>query len=76
MDLLTANDRPGHYPDSYYAATAPLLDAFPPAASLPQEARRADVAIVGAGYAGLVWTVMALLWMGWAVHRAMQDRRS
>lgn len=30
----------------------------------------------GAGYAGLVWTVMALLWMGWAVHRAMQDRRS
>jgi gamma-glutamylputrescine oxidase len=53
VDLLTANDRPGHYPDSYYAATAPLLDAFPPAASLPQEARRADVAIVGAGYAGL-----------------------
>ena len=49
MDLLTANDRPGHYPASYYAATAAPLPAFPPL----QGATRADVAIVGAGYAGL-----------------------
>lgn len=49
MDLLTANDRPGHYPASYYAATAEPLPPFPP---LRGEAR-ADVAIVGGGYAGL-----------------------
>lgn len=49
MDLLTANDRPGHYPDSYYAATAEPLVPFPALAG----SVRADVAIVGAGYAGL-----------------------
>ncbi|MFQ6554148.1 NAD(P)/FAD-dependent oxidoreductase [Aestuariibius insulae] len=49
MDLLTANDRQGKYPASYYAAvnTPP-----PPRAPLKGNAR-ADVAIVGGGYTGL-----------------------
>lgn len=35
------------------------------------------LAVLGmAGYAGLVWTVMALLLMGWAVHTVMHARRS
>ena len=29
LDLLTANDRPGAYPDSWYAASAELLPPFP-----------------------------------------------
>ena len=49
MDLLTANDRPGEYPPSWYAATAELLPPLPP---LRGEAA-ADVAIVGGGYTGL-----------------------
>ena len=49
MDFLTANDRPGAYPDSYYAATA---EPLPPCAPLQGEVR-ADVCIVGAGYTGL-----------------------
>ncbi|WP_372885528.1 NAD(P)/FAD-dependent oxidoreductase [Shimia sp.] len=49
MNLLYANDRPGHYPASWYAAsTAPL----PPFAPLRGETR-ADVCVVGAGYTGL-----------------------
>ncbi|MEM9009788.1 MAG: FAD-binding oxidoreductase [Pseudomonadota bacterium] len=49
MDLLTANDRRGTYPASWYAATAN------PAPERPalEGARRADVCIVGGGYTGL-----------------------
>ena len=49
MDFLTANDHDGAYPQSYYAATAPLLPPFP---ALKGE-RTADVCIVGAGFSGL-----------------------
>lgn len=46
---LTANDRPGHHPPSWYADTAGGMPAHPP---LSGEAR-ADVCVVGGGYAGL-----------------------
>ncbi|WP_375280949.1 NAD(P)/FAD-dependent oxidoreductase [Pseudooctadecabacter sp.] len=49
MDLLTANDRAGEYPASYYAATATPLDPFPAA----KGAVRCDVCVVGGGYSGL-----------------------
>ena len=49
MDLLTANDRAGVYPASYYAATATPLDAFPAA----KGAITCDVCVVGGGYSGL-----------------------
>lgn len=49
MDFLTANDRPGRYPDSYYAATTDLLDRQPALAGDVD----ADVCIVGGGYTGL-----------------------
>ena len=49
MNLLYANDRPGEYPASYYAATAIPLARFSPL----QGSRTADVCIVGAGYTGL-----------------------
>ena len=49
MNLLFANDRPGEYPRSWYAATAAPLDPFPAAAG----EIRADVCIVGGGYTGL-----------------------
>lgn len=49
MDLLTANDRPGAYPPSFYAARA----ALPPPRSPAEGVIVADVAIVGAGYTGL-----------------------
>ena len=49
MDLLTANDRPGAYPASWYAATATPLDPLPPATG----EMRADVCIVGGGFSGL-----------------------
>ncbi len=49
MNLLYANDRPGAYPDSLYAAQAPVLDPFPAL----EGAMDADVCIVGAGYTGL-----------------------
>jgi gamma-glutamylputrescine oxidase len=49
MDLLTANDRPGEYPASWYAATADLLPPFPRL----EGDLRADVAIIGGGYTGL-----------------------
>lgn len=49
MDLLTANDRPGEYPPSYYAAAADL-----PAPSARAEGQLGcDVCIVGAGFTGL-----------------------
>lgn len=49
LDLLTANDRPGAYPASWYAASTPLLPPFPALAG----AVEADVCVVGGGYTGL-----------------------
>lgn len=49
MDLLTANDRPGEYPRSYYAAMAEPLPPFAPA----KGALKADVCVVGGGFTGL-----------------------
>ncbi|MEI4260245.1 NAD(P)/FAD-dependent oxidoreductase [Roseovarius sp. D0-M9] len=49
LNLLHANDAPGAYPASWYAATSDALPAFDP---LRGEAR-ADVVVVGAGYTGL-----------------------
>jgi gamma-glutamylputrescine oxidase len=49
MNLLHANDRPGQYPPSWYAATA---TPFAPQPAL-QGRRCADVCIIGAGYTGL-----------------------
>lgn len=49
LDVLTANDRPGAWPPSWYAATAPLPDPAPPA----RGALSADVCVIGAGFTGL-----------------------
>lgn len=49
MNLLFANDRPGHYPPSLYADQNGLPPPFLP---LRGEAR-ADVVVVGGGYTGL-----------------------
>ncbi|OWJ76294.1 NAD(P)/FAD-dependent oxidoreductase [Haematobacter genomosp. 1] len=49
MNLLTANDRQGSFPASYYAATATEREAAPPL----QGSHRADVCVVGGGYTGL-----------------------
>ncbi len=49
MDLLTANDVPGEYPPSYYAANATTLPPFPTAAG----ALRCDVCVIGGGFTGL-----------------------
>ena len=49
MDILTANDRVGDYPASYYAATAKGPDPFEQATG----ALVSDVCIVGAGFTGL-----------------------
>lgn len=49
MNLLHANDTPGQYPGSWYAATAREL---PPFAPLKGDAK-ADVCVIGAGYTGL-----------------------
>jgi len=49
LDILTANDRPGEYPPSWYAATAEPLLPFPAA----DGDMRADVCVIGGGYTGL-----------------------
>ena len=49
MNLLYANDRPGEYPASYYAATAVEQAGFAPL----KGQITADVCIVGAGFTGL-----------------------
>ncbi|MEX3011914.1 NAD(P)/FAD-dependent oxidoreductase [Hoeflea sp. TYP-13] len=49
MDLLTANDKPGRHPDSYYAATARAMVEHP---RIDGDID-CDVCIVGAGYTGL-----------------------
>lgn len=49
MDFLTANDRHGEYPNSFYAATANLLEPYSPA----QGQIDCDVCVIGGGYTGL-----------------------
>jgi len=49
MDILTANDRVGDYPPSYYAATAKGPAPFSQAVG----SLNADICIVGAGFTGL-----------------------
>lgn len=49
MNLLHANDRLGHYPASFYAATAA---PFAPQPALKGQVR-ADVCIIGGGFTGL-----------------------
>ena len=49
MDLLSANDRAGEYPASYYAATASPMEPFPATTG----AIDCDVCVVGGGYSGL-----------------------
>lgn len=49
MDLLYANDEPGQYPPSWYAATTQALPPFP----VLEGDITSDVCIVGAGYTGL-----------------------
>ena len=49
FNLLHANDRPGEYPESWYATTMPA-QALRPAL---KGSHKADVCIVGAGYTGL-----------------------
>ena len=49
MDLLTANDRQGAYPNSYYADAAETLAPFPAA----KGDLACDVCVVGAGFTGL-----------------------
>ncbi|MCA8869331.1 MAG: FAD-binding oxidoreductase [Rhodobacteraceae bacterium] len=49
MDILTANDRQGEYPNSYYTASAYLLFAQP---HLTGETKT-DICVVGGGYTGL-----------------------
>ena len=49
MNLLHANDTEGHYPPSFYVATATPLAPF---AAL-QGDTRADVCVIGGGYTGL-----------------------
>ncbi len=49
LDLLTANDRPGQYPPSYYAATATPPGPYPAA----EGEVSCDLAIIGGGFTGL-----------------------
>lgn len=49
MDLLTANDRPGEYPRSWYAETAAPLPLQPRAGG----DLACDVCVIGGGYTGL-----------------------
>ena len=49
MSILYKNDRPGAYPESWYAASAEIPEGRP---SLEGDSRK-DVAIVGAGFTGL-----------------------
>ncbi len=49
LDLLTANDRPGQYPPSWYAASATAPGPYPAA----EGEISCDLAIIGGGYTGL-----------------------
>lgn len=48
-NLLTANDRAGRYPESYYAATANATDAF---AKLEGD-QSCDIVVIGGGFTGV-----------------------
>ena len=61
MDLLTANDSQGEYPQSYYAAHATHLSEFP---KLNNDVR-VDVCVVGGGFTGLS-TALHLAQSGYA----------
>ena len=52
MNLLYANDTPGQYPTSWYAATATKHAAYPPL----QGDTKADVCVIGGGYTCLLYT--------------------
>ena len=49
MDLLYANDKPGQYPESYWASVASPLAPFPPLKGKVV----ADICVIGAGFTGL-----------------------
>ncbi len=49
MDILSANDKQGQYPASYYTATATPLEEFPAVSGVI----KADVCVIGGGYTGL-----------------------
>ena len=49
LDILTANDRVGEYPPSYYAASAEPLAPFPEA----EGEIACDVCVIGGGFTGL-----------------------
>ncbi|SLN37756.1 Gamma-glutamylputrescine oxidoreductase [Pseudoruegeria aquimaris] len=49
LDILTANDKPGSYPKSWYADSARHLPPFDPA----RGELSCDVCVVGAGFTGL-----------------------
>lgn len=49
LDVLHANDKPGEYPPSWYAASAELLPRQPAL----EGNQRADICVIGAGYTGL-----------------------
>ena len=49
MDLLTINDKPGVYPDSWYHHSANQHESYPQL----QDDINADVCIIGGGYTGL-----------------------
>ncbi len=70
MDTLYRNDRPGAYPESWYAASAEIPPPRPPL----DGDTRADVCVIGAGYTGLS-AALALAEKGFSVvvldaHRA------
>jgi len=62
LDILTANDTPGCYADSWYSATATTLPVQPPA----EGQLRCDVCVVGGGYTG-VSTALHLAGKGYKV---------
>ena len=62
MDLLTANDKQGEYPQSYYAAHAKHLSEFP---KLNNDIQ-VDVCVVGGGFTGLS-TALHLAKSGYSV---------
>lgn len=49
MNLLTTNDTPGQYPDSYYASVVAPLPPFEAAAGT----LKCDVCVIGGGFTGL-----------------------
>lgn len=70
MNPLYRNDKPGHFPDSWYAASTETPRLRPKLTG----AQRADVCVVGAGYTGL-WAALTLARKGLSVivldaHRA------